>query len=304
MHGRVAPEHLGKTLIHEHVFNRYPWHQREGVAAELLVHLGQLHSCGVDSIVDLTTYTRLSDFAEVIEGSPVNIVCCAGFYLPQYIRPSLRHADTAELIEFLRRSVLGTNRKSAIRPGVLKVAGNHEELSPLEQRIFAAVAEVHRESGLPIVTHSRLGARAHLRFLAHHGVDPSKVLLSHLDSGLSNPACLPKKKSEILSLLSKGANILFTQYGSQATVSRRNPIPLLMHELAEMGYLGQLFASSDSNWKWRRGSLHFKRMGASAERDYSYVLTNGVPQLKRAGFSSQDMDRLFAVNPRRFLSIP
>jgi phosphotriesterase-related protein len=74
-------------------------------------------------------------------------------------------------------------QRSPHRAGVIKVAGGHDRLGELEQRVFRAAAIAHRRTGCPILTHTEEGTAAleQAELLSSNGVDLSHVVLSHLD---------------------------------------------------------------------------------------------------------------------------
>ena len=74
-------------------------------------------------------------------------------------------------------------RRTSHRAGVVKVAGSDGGPSARDRRIFAAAAETHRRTGVPILTHCEAGTGAleQIRLLADHGVAPEHVILSHID---------------------------------------------------------------------------------------------------------------------------
>jgi predicted metal-dependent phosphotriesterase family hydrolase len=66
---------------------------------------------------------------------------------------------------------------------VIKIAGDLGRLSGVEERLFAAAAETHVRTGVPILTHCEQGTAGPLqaRFLVEHGVHAGSIVLSHTD---------------------------------------------------------------------------------------------------------------------------
>ena len=69
------------------------------------------------------------------------------------------------------------------RAGVVKVAGDADGLTPIEEKAFAAAAAAHVRTGVPILTHCEGGTAGPIqaRFLIERGVRPANVVLSHTD---------------------------------------------------------------------------------------------------------------------------
>src|SRR6185437_14078503 len=74
-------------------------------------------------------------------------------------------------------------RRTPHRAGVVKVAGSDGGPSPRDARVFAAAAEAHRRTGVPILTHCEggTGALEQILLLVDAGVEPSKIVVSHVD---------------------------------------------------------------------------------------------------------------------------
>ena len=74
-----------KILVHEHVFNLYHYSNRNLSIEYTLSLLENLASKGYDIIVDLTPYSKVWNYYEIIEKSPVNIISCVGFFTGKYL---------------------------------------------------------------------------------------------------------------------------------------------------------------------------------------------------------------------------
>ncbi|MGH9004045.1 MAG: phosphotriesterase-related protein, partial [Acidimicrobiia bacterium] len=89
--GDIAPEQLGTTLMHEHVFVVDPevaanfptaWDEEAGLA-DATRRLNELHAAGVDTIVDLTVVGLGRDIprlARVAATTGLQIVVATGLY--------------------------------------------------------------------------------------------------------------------------------------------------------------------------------------------------------------------------------
>jgi 5-phospho-D-xylono-1,4-lactonase len=74
-------------------------------------------------------------------------------------------------------------RRSSVRAGVIKVAGSEGGPSGRDSRAFAAAAEAHLRTGVPILTHCENGTGAieQVELLTDLGVRARHITLSHVD---------------------------------------------------------------------------------------------------------------------------
>ncbi len=71
---------------------------------------------------------------------------------------------------------------SGVKAGVIKTATDRAGVTPNVERILRAVARAHRETGVPITTHTVVETRNGLeqqRIFAEEGVDLSRVIIGH-----------------------------------------------------------------------------------------------------------------------------
>ena len=82
-------------------------------------------------------------------------------------------------------SVRGTSCSgplSEVKAAILKCVTNMAGLTRDVERVLRAVAQAHRETGVPITTHAHAGLRRGLdqqRIFAEEGVDPVRVIIGH-----------------------------------------------------------------------------------------------------------------------------
>lgn len=300
--GKIPTSRLGITLVHEHVFNKFP-HTKKSVSDTFTIeqlHALQKHNVG--TIVDLTPYTSLDHYSRVLETTDINIVCCIGFYLSKYIPHSYKTAKVDELVNWLSKKIIDGRGRDHIYPGIFKVAGQNSYMTPLEERLFTTVGILQREHNLPIATHSPKGALLHIKHLIKAGADPEHIFCSHVDKGLSDKSLFENRRIEATQILDTGAYILFSEFGngnhpiSKASMS----VVDLICNLKESGYIKQLLISADSNWRWKNGQIRLR--GAQWDglpRTYEYVFTQIIPVLKSVGFTGLDINTMLVDNPKK-----
>src|SRR5262249_7772247 len=92
MRGPIDPARLGVTLMHEHIFvlsteimMNYPeeWGDEEKRIADAVARMNELHSRGVNSVVDLTVVglgRYIPRIARIAEQTPLHIIVATGLY--------------------------------------------------------------------------------------------------------------------------------------------------------------------------------------------------------------------------------
>lgn len=202
--GDVAPSGLGFCDAHDHLLIRggvgvlrNPDLAIDDVeaAVEEVTHYARL---GGGAIVDAMPVDCGRDPAGLVEVSRrtgVHVVATTGFHTPYYYgddhwsyvydEDTITELLVAEVTDGLDAGSYGgpvVNRLPA-RAGVVKVATELDRISPVTEKLMAAAARCHQETGAPILTHTERGtmALAQISALADLGVEPSHVLVSHVD---------------------------------------------------------------------------------------------------------------------------
>lgn len=202
--GPVDSDALGVVDAHDHVLIRSSW----GTVREpdLLIddetdaadELDAYRTAGGTTIVDAMPTACGRDapgLARLAQRTGVTIVATAGYHLSDYYPPWhwYHRLDVDGLAAVIRAEATdGVDagehddpevRRTGIRPGLLKAAYGFHRALPAERRALRAVAEVHRETGLPVMVHVEHGADpdAPLDDLEAAGVSLDRVVLAHLD---------------------------------------------------------------------------------------------------------------------------
>src|SRR5262249_48267671 len=156
----------------------------EAVATEELV---RYRRAGGSAICDPTTCDLGRDpeaLRRISQATGVHIVMGSGWYrpatYPTYIEREGPGQLAARLIGELTQGVGATG----IRPGFIGEIGTERHfIAPATERVFRAAARAHVTTGCPIVTHTTHSgelALAQLDLLEEEGVDPARVIISHL----------------------------------------------------------------------------------------------------------------------------
>ena len=202
--GDIPPTQAGITYAHEHLIieESFPTlanpdfrlNDVDKVSAELR----QVYAAGGRTMVDTMPANcgrNVLKLAEVSRRTGIQIVAPTGIHLEQYYPQShwryqysedqltrLFIADVSEGIDAYDYNGPVVERTSH-KAGMIKLATGNDPISPHQELIFRAVVNTHRETGVPILTHTNAGLQAleQAERFARLGADLSHVVISHVD---------------------------------------------------------------------------------------------------------------------------
>ena len=310
--GPVDVTELGPTLMHEHVFVRSPeiamnwptgWDRRSRVV-EAVERLEELHEAGIGTIVDLTVPGLGRDIEliqEVAAQVELHIVVATGYYtydvLPHFFdlrAAALQPSGVDILDEFFLHDIEEGIAGTGVRPGILKCATDEQGLTPAVERILRAVARVHRQSGIPISTHTHAATRRGLdqqRILGEEGVDPARVVIGH--SGDSTDL------EYLTTLLSAGFTLGMDRFGVDVYCPMPDRVDTVA-KLCEQGYAGQLVLSHDASCHIDWFDPEMLR-SAVPNWHFLHISHDVLPALRERGVSEEQIDVMLVEAPRRIL---
>lgn len=169
--GPVAASELGRTLVHEHLLTvsevvrterpHLADHAAEEEAALTQVRKAQEH--GVRTWVDPAVMNLGRDAAlakRVGDATGVHLVLATGAYvyesLPRYFRFRDGSALSDAFVHDHEHGIQGT----PVKPGFLKCAVDEHGITEDVEKVLRAVADAHQRTGLPVMSHCRLGGVA------------------------------------------------------------------------------------------------------------------------------------------------
>ncbi len=195
--GDIAPEDLGVTLCHEHLLTNPPQWARDQdddmVLHDIDAAIGEVADFkrhGGGALIEMTTEDYGRDAAGLLaiaEESPVQIISATGYQKGIYYPESVAAESIDEIAQrFITDIMVGIDGTSA-RSGVIKFGTcQTDRIREDERKVQHAVARAHLETGAPVSTHCQAGTLGALQAngFADLGVDPSNVLIGHLDRNL------------------------------------------------------------------------------------------------------------------------
>ena len=298
--GSLAADRLGITLMHEHVLvdfigaaqvspSRY---EANAVFAAVLPHLQQVRRLGCDTLVECTPAYLGRDprlLKRLSEASGIHILSNTGYYGAAQDKHLPAHAfdESAEQlsVRWIREWQRGID-DTGIKPAFMKIGVDGSPLSAVDAKLVAAAARTHRETRLPIASHTGSGAAAieQLDLLDAAKVPPSAFIWVHAQS--------ERDRTFHARAARRGAWVEFDGLGP-TSVARHVE---LVRGMKEQGLLGHVLVSHDAGW-YRVGEP-----GGGPFRPYDTLFTAFLPALKAAGFTESEIRQLTATNPRAALT--
>ena len=224
---------------------------------------------------------NLDFLKEISEKSGMPIVAGCGFYTDPFYPEGIKTWSDDQIAQDLVKQV-------KTQPlGVFGEIGSWDEITDLERKVFRGVAKAHRETNLPIFTHTGIPGKSALEqldILEGGGVKPDRIVIGHLGN-LVDPEVKIHKE-----ICKRGAFIGFDRQGG-AGDARQVPMVLA---LIDAGYAKNLMFASDLST-----ANQLKKNGGGG---YAKTVTVWGKKLTDAGVKDDVLHEILHDNPRRFLA--
>lgn len=298
--GPVAPEEVGLTLPHEHVF-------LEMWATDGLGYVGQLRDedvlgaeltafrdAGGSCLVDQTPGGAGRDplgLRRMSARTGLKIVTGCGWYIEPFYPPAddLSRRSTAQIAEQLVAEITEGFGDTGVRPGIIgEIGASQGWISPLEERVHRAAARAQVRTGLPLATHTLYHSTgmAQMALLDEEGVDPSRVSIGHCDTFPSLEYCRTVARW--------GGYVSIDNVGHQLG-DHEEQVRRLVVGLLNAGHETQILLSQDVG---QVGELRTR-----GGRGYTYLGETFLPLLRSSGVTEEAIHTITVENPRRWLTI-
>ena len=307
MRGDIAPDALGTTLMHEHVFVVNPevvanfptgWDEDTAVA-NAVARLDELHAAGVDTIVDLTVVgigREIQRIQRVAAATGLQIVVATGLYtfhdLPLYFAFRRTDVMTDFFVADIETGIAGTG----VRAGILKCATDEAGVTPGVERVLRAVARAHRRTGVPISTHTHAVSERGLdqqRIFEEEGVDLTRVVIGH-----SGDTADLRYLEEVAGA---GSYLGMDRFGLDMFLSFEQRVDTVA-ELCRRGLAGQVVLSHDA-------ACHVDvfdpetRQRVAPNWHHLHISHDVLPALRARGVTDDQIHQMLVENPRRIFSV-
>jgi phosphotriesterase-related protein len=268
---------------------------------------------GGGTIVDLTLPDIGRDpaaLAEISRATGLNVVMGCGHYIHLAHPPELDAEPVDAVADRLVAEIEHGVGGSGIRPGIIGEIGTWHPLHPNEEKVLRAAARAQLATGLALTVHVHIAARRGHDVLdilvEQDGVDPSRVVLGHLDIAFGH---LDADYTSVLgyhrSLAARGCWVEYDTVGAEVFAPGGGDVPPFwtaldltraraVAEMVEAGFGDRLLLSHDVFTKSQL--LRYGGFG------YGHVLRDFRHRLREVGLGDADVRRLLEDNPQRMLT--
>lgn len=308
--GAIDTGALGVTLMHEHVFvlspeilQNYPekWGEEAAREADAVRRLNELKERGVDSIVDLTVVglgRYIPRIARIAAQTELNIVVATGMYtyndVPMHFHfqgPGTVLDGPETMTELFVRDIEQGIADTGIKAAILKCATDEPGVTPGVERVLRAVAQAHRQTGVPISTHTHAATRRGLEqqaIFADEGVDLSRVVIGH--SGDTTDI------GYLEELIGNGSYIGMDRFGADTFLGTEDRVNTVV-QMCERGHADKMVLSHDASCfiDWLPEELV---PIALPNWHYLHIHNDVIPALKKRGVTDEQIATMLVDNPR------
>ena len=303
--GPIDTARLGKVLMHEHVFvlsteiqQNYPeeWGAEQKRRADAVKRLTELKEAGIDTILDPTAIglgryiPRIKSIADQVG---LNIVVATGFYtfdvLPHYFNSRSEDVMTSMFVRDIEKGIADTG----IKAGVIKCATDAPGLTPGVEQVLRCCARTHRQTGVPITTHTHAATKRGLdqqRIFKEEGVDLSRVVIGHCGDS--------EDISYLEEIMANGSMIGMDRFGIDVLLPTEKRVDTVA-KLCKRGYTDRMVLSHDAACylDWIPGEVPPPTM---KHWNYLHISKDVLPMLRDKGVTDEQIHQMLVVNPRRY----
>jgi len=296
--GPIDSNDLGFTLTHEHVVvgsppvrQQFPdLFDRSAILDIAVPNLVAAREAGVRTIVDLTPITlgrAAGLIREASERSGLQIIVATGlYYFPDLY---FAFAPGEHITELFVRDISEGIGDTGVRAGVIKCA-TQPDMNPFNEKVLRASAQAHRQTGVPIGTHTFVANRTGLdqvRVFKEEGVDLGRVIIGHSDD--------TDDITYLEEIIAAGAYVGMDRIGIPRPRTNEERADMVA-ALVERGYADRVCLSHDS------GVMEGYDEALKAERSpdwrYTFIPREFSALLRERSVSDDAIEQMTVRNPR------
>jgi phosphotriesterase-related protein len=308
--GPVDTSRLGPTLMHEHIFvlsaeimQNYPegWGDEERRVAEAVARMNQLASSGVRTVVDLTVIglgRYIPRIQRIAARTGINIIVATGIYtyndIPFYFHfqgPGTAMGGPELMIDLFVRDIERGIADTGVRAGILKCATDTPGMTKGVERVLRAVAQAHRQTGVPISTHTHAVSKRGLeqqKIFREEGVDLTRVVIGH--SGDTTDL------DYLQELIANGSYLGMDRFGIDTILPFEQRVDTVA-AMCERGHAGKMVLSHDAacfnDWLPERALP-----AVLPNWHYMHIHNDVIPALKKRGVTEEQIQTMMVETPR------
>ena len=335
--GPISPDELGPTLTHEHLLvdashlleppeyaserGRFyaplsiellGWLRQgngvnRGVAGlvdlEVAIEEAQYYQrAGGKSLVDATSVGIHRDplaLAQISRATRVNVIMGGSYYVAASHPADMDDRSEDSIVEEIVRDITEGVGDTGIRTGIIGEVGCTWPLEPNERKVLRASGRAQRLTGAPLIIHPGRDEMAPVEIVAVLGeveTDISRTIFSHKERTIY-------KRENLKSLAETGCIIEYDLFGQEHTIYPSAPNLDMPNDgrrldwiawLIEQGHGDQVVMAQDIDYQ-----IYQKRGGGHGR---GHILENVAPQMRRKGFTREQIDAILVETPKRVLS--
>ena len=189
------------------------------------------------------------------------------------------------------RDIVDGIANTGVKAGVIKCATGESGMTPGVERVLRACARAHRQTGVPITTHTHAPTRGGLeqqRIFEEEGVDLSRVVIGH--SGDTDDLAY------LEAIIERGSYIGMDRFGLDLGVPTESRVEVVA-ELCRRGYADHMVLSHDAScfMDWFPEVLP-----PTGNWNYLHISKNVLPMLRARSVSEAQIEQMLIMNPRRY----
>jgi phosphotriesterase-related protein len=314
--GRVSPDQLGRTLMHEHVMVGYPgwevdWLRPGPSRSEMLARaadkLEEMKAAGITAMIDPCPVDLGRDIeliAEVAQRARFTIVAATGLYheheggSPHWkSRTAFGGPQSEAMAELFIAELENGVGRTGIKPGIIKIATSAGVITEYEKTVLRAAAKASIATSTPITSHTDRGTMGpeQQQFLVEQGVPAHRIVVGH--------CCGTSDHDYHMRIANGGSYLGFDRFGLDVIHPDKERVASLLR-LIRRGATSRVVVSHDTVWCWRGEPIADQRLLAEMEKVWtpSHFCRDIVPELLAGGATQRDVDMLLVDNPRRYFA--
>lgn len=334
--GLVAPETLGATLMHEHLFidlnppayrgevlpegvtdaaidlcncfraaygqGHYTDNYRIDDFAVVKGEIEEMQRAGGSCVVDLTVGglgPRPLLLQRMAQETGVALVMGCGHYVEQYQLAETAEMTVDQLAAQMTGQILDGAWGTEVRAGIIGEIGCQSPWTDREKRVMDGAIEAMKATGAALNVHPGREAdqpQEVADYVKARGGRMDRLILSHIDRTIFD-------EDTLFRLADTGCMIEYDLFGWETSYYWPNPDIDLPNDAMRVKWLRKLVERGHldqiliSHDVCTKGRL--ERFGGHG---FQHIFANVVPLLRRRGWSRAEVDRVLVANPARLLT--
>jgi phosphotriesterase-related protein len=209
--------------------------------------------------------------------------------LPHYFGSRSEDVMTSMFVRDIEKGIADTG----IKAGVLKCATDAPGLTPGVEQVLRCCARAHRQTGVPITTHTHAATKRGLeqqRIFKEEGVDLSRVVIGHCGDS--------EDIAYLEEIMANGSLIGMDRFGIDVLLPTEKRVDTVA-KLCKRGYADRMVLSHDAACylDWIPGEVPPPTM---QQWNYLHISKDVLPMLRDKGVTDEQIHQMLVVNPRRY----